>query len=318
MKSGKKVLLFVCDDLIGTEILNILIPDMIAKGLKPVIVDTGSSRNVRFKNSPPEDVSFYGVGLFRDIVVPFLEERSPQGIWYGERKLYHTYRQLSEIFKLPYHHIKDVNSNEIPSIIEYENDVVGGISVRFLQIFGSNTINLMKSKGFLWNIHGGILPHYKGLLIPVWVKATGGHETGCTLHHIDEGIDTGAVLNVETVPMVEGRSILKLYSDLAPKCANLISAELAYYLAYGRSKKGEPQDDPTKTYYPYPNREQIEATGLVFTTANEVVAHYLDRFTLPFSSERSELQSLLQTAITKKMEPQSVPVLQGYDNDKIS
>src|SRR5207237_2254518 len=45
------------------------------------------------------------------------------------------------------------------------------------------------------NIHGGIMPHYRGLAGSYWALANGEPDKcGSTIHLIDEGIDTGAIL----------------------------------------------------------------------------------------------------------------------------
>lgn len=46
----------------------------------------------------------------------------------------------------------------------------------------------------VWNVHMGILPDYKGPLTNFWLIKKGGDWFGCTIHEIDEGVDTGPIL----------------------------------------------------------------------------------------------------------------------------
>lgn len=44
------------------------------------------------------------------------------------------------------------------------------------------------------NIHGGLLPQYRGANVLNWVLVNGERETGVTIHYVDSGIDTGDVI----------------------------------------------------------------------------------------------------------------------------
>lgn len=46
----------------------------------------------------------------------------------------------------------------------------------------------------LYNIHFSLLPKYKGMYTSVFPLLNGEHQSGVTLHHIDEGIDTGDII----------------------------------------------------------------------------------------------------------------------------
>ena len=58
---------------------------------------------------------------------------------------------------------------------------------------------LIKPKQFstkeLYNIHFSKLPEYKGMYTSAWPLLTGTNASGVTLHKIDEGIDTGEIID---------------------------------------------------------------------------------------------------------------------------
>jgi phosphoribosylglycinamide formyltransferase-1 len=58
--------------------------------------------------------------------------------------------------------------------------------------------------GRMLNIHPSLLPKYPGLA--AWKQAleAGESETGCTVHLVDAGIDTGKILAFERVPIQPG------------------------------------------------------------------------------------------------------------------
>lgn len=44
------------------------------------------------------------------------------------------------------------------------------------------------------NVHAALLPQYRGANVLNWVLVNGERETGVTIHHMDEGIDTGDII----------------------------------------------------------------------------------------------------------------------------
>jgi len=54
----------------------------------------------------------------------------------------------------------------------------------------------------LLNIHPSLLPAYPGLM--AWTQAVddGAKESGCTVHHVDAGMDTGAIIIQAKVPVL--------------------------------------------------------------------------------------------------------------------
>ena len=51
------------------------------------------------------------------------------------------------------------------------------------------------------NLHGALLPDYRGLLPGFWVLANGESHTGATVHYMTERVDQGAVILQERVPI---------------------------------------------------------------------------------------------------------------------
>jgi methionyl-tRNA formyltransferase len=98
-------------------------------------------------------------------------------------------------------------------INEIQIDVL--ISVNYLFIIEKDLINLPKNLAF--NIHGSLLPKYRGRTPHVWAIINNEKTTGITAHIIDEGCDTGDILQQTIVPILDddtGSSLLAKFADL--------------------------------------------------------------------------------------------------------
>ncbi|XP_058449631.1 trifunctional purine biosynthetic protein adenosine-3 [Malaya genurostris] len=60
-----------------------------------------------------------------------------------------------------------------------------------------------KWKGRLINIHPALLPKHKGIHAQRQALEAGDSESGCTVHFVDEGVDTGAIILQEIVPILK-------------------------------------------------------------------------------------------------------------------
>lgn len=64
-----------------------------------------------------------------------------------------------------------------------------------------------KWKGKLINIHPSLLPKYPGLNVQQKAIDAGDVETGCTVHFVDEGVDTGSIIVQERVPILTNDTV---------------------------------------------------------------------------------------------------------------
>ena len=77
-------------------------------------------------------------------------------------------------------------------------------------------------KGRIINLHPALLPKFGG--VGMWgenvhkaVLAAGEKESGCTVHLVDSGCDTGKILIQKKVPVKAGDTVESLYERIAPK-----------------------------------------------------------------------------------------------------
>jgi len=95
-------------------------------------------------------------------------------------------------------------------IKEREIDVL--VSVNYLFIIEHDLIRLPKL--FAFNVHGSLLPKYRGRTPHVWAIINNETETGITAHVIDDGCDTGGIIEQIIIPICSddtGATVLQKY-----------------------------------------------------------------------------------------------------------
>lgn len=98
------------------------------------------------------------------------------------------------------------------------------------------------------NVHGSLLPKYRGRTPHVWAIINDEKEAGITAHLITNECDRGGILFQEKVPITKddtGGSVLRKYNGLYPKIIdNVISA------VRSDSVRATEQDEAKATYFP--------------------------------------------------------------------
>ena len=95
------------------------------------------------------------------------------------------------------------------------------------------------------NVHGSLLPKYRGAAPVQWMVLNGETTAGVTTMYMDRGLDTGDILLVSETKVGENETAGELFDRLAAMGADLIS-ETIKRLPEGIERK--PQDDGQSTY----------------------------------------------------------------------
>ena len=103
------------------------------------------------------------------------------------------------------------------------------------------------------NVHGSLLPKYRGAAPIQWAIANGETETGVTTMRIDAGLDTGDMLKKATTAIGAEETAPELSARLAGMGAELLVATLAA-MEEGRMTP-EPQDNAAATLAPILKKE---------------------------------------------------------------
>lgn len=106
------------------------------------------------------------------------------------------------------------------------------------------------------NIHGSLLPRWRGAAPIQRAILAGDAETGITIMQMDAGLDTGDMLLKRTVPIVPGQTAQMLHDVLAVAGAEALLEAIDGLLA-GRLQP-EPQDAAQATYAEKLHKEEAE------------------------------------------------------------
>ena len=96
------------------------------------------------------------------------------------------------------------------------------------------------------NVHASLLPKYRGAAPIQWAIANGESETGVALMQMDEGLDTGAVFSMRSMPISDAHDAGSLSVELAELGAALLRDDLPAILS--GELKADPQPDEEHSY----------------------------------------------------------------------
>lgn len=114
-------------------------------------------------------------------------------------------------YKIPCHVLAPHQKDELREILE---DVMPDliVTVTWRGLLPPEVLNI-PSKGAI-NLHGSLLPKYRGNAPVTWALLNGDKEIGATVHYIDEGMDTGDILEQVALPIGMDESVGDVFERL--------------------------------------------------------------------------------------------------------
>lgn len=156
---------------------------------------------------------------------------------------------------VPHHATSDINDPAFQRRLrELEVDLV--ISVACPQIVRAELLNL-PPEGVI-NIHGALLPKYRGKLPSFWVLANGEEKTGVTVHYMNEALDDGPIIVQKEVPIAPDDTLHSLVLKSKVDYGISALAEAVAQIAGGRVET-QPNREDNATYFSFPDQEAVAA-----------------------------------------------------------
>ncbi len=97
----------------------------------------------------------------------------------------------------------------------------------FMRLLSARLVS--RWEGRMLNVHPSLLPKHRGLHPHRQVLADGSPETGCSVHFVDAGMDTGKVIAQRALPVLPGDTeeslaerVLPLEHDLYPEAVRMV------------------------------------------------------------------------------------------------
>jgi methionyl-tRNA formyltransferase len=129
---------------------------------------------------------------------------------------------------IPFQRLDNINSSySIELIRKLEPDLI--ISTHFQQLLKKEIIEIPRI-GCV-NLHPSLLPKYRGMAPQHWPIIFGDSKTGVSVHYVNEGIDTGNIINQKILSIHPDCYVSELQSLLIPLYKEVINESLTLILS---------------------------------------------------------------------------------------
>lgn len=132
-------------------------------------------------------------------------------------------KEMAQTLGIPFIPVENVNTPQFLTLMdEYRPDLL--VSMSFNQILKKSIIDYAPH-GFI-NCHAGALPFYRGRNPLNWVLINGESHFGITVHYVDEGIDTGDIVEQRLYPISHTDNYGSLLQRAIKECANVLHSAI--------------------------------------------------------------------------------------------
>ncbi|WP_273820721.1 MULTISPECIES: bifunctional UDP-4-amino-4-deoxy-L-arabinose formyltransferase/UDP-glucuronic acid oxidase ArnA [Pseudomonas] len=191
-----------------------------------------------------------------------------------ENTFYGSVAQLCALKGIPVHAPEDANHPLwIERIAKLNPDFIFSFYYRNLL----SEALLATAKNGAFNLHGSLLPRYRGRAPANWVLVNGETETGVTLHRMVKRADAGAILAQNRVAIERSDTALSLHAKLRDSAASLLRDALPQ-LAQGKLSETA-QDESKATYF---GRRTAADGKLVWSKPAEQLFNLVRAVTKPY------------------------------------
>lgn len=149
------------------------------------------------------------------------------------------------------------------------------------------------------NIHASMLPRYRGPAPVLWALRNGDPDIGVTVHRIDEGVDTGPVLEQRGgIPLDDESSFPQLRLDLLPVIRDLLTTALAK-VASGEQGEPQPSDGGPRATRLEPEFSVVDWSHSARDVHNQVrMFRFIGSATAPVANLGGRWLRLVRTSLT--------------------
>jgi len=213
-----------------------------------------------------------------NVIALFTHEDNPnETIWYRTPAL------IAKERGVPIYTPEKVGTPEwVERIAALQPDLI--LSVYYRSMISTKILGLARLGAF--NIHGSLLPKYRGRAPVNWAVLHGESRIGMTLHRMVKAADAGAVVDQEGVKLGPRDTAGEAFLKVLP-CARRVLARQIDALLAGTAKE-TPQDETQATYF---GGRTPEDGRIDWTQPSRAIFNLVRAVTHPFPGAFSELDS---------------------------
>jgi len=165
-------------------------------------------------------------------------DRPEERIWFP------SVADLARSARIPVRYAEDLDGAAIEALVrDADPDVIYSFYYRSLL----RRAVLERARAGAFNLHGSLLPRYRGRVPVNWVIIRGEAETGVTLHHMVPRADAGDIVGQKRIPIAPRETVRTLYAKVIPAAVELVR-EYHPLIREGRAPR-IPQDEARATTF---------------------------------------------------------------------
>jgi hypothetical protein len=173
---------------------------------------------------------------------------------------YHSVARLAAAHEVPVLDAPDVDDPAfVDRICELDPDLF--VSVVAGQKLGADLLSVPEEAV---NLHGSLLPKYRGRAVAFWPMYYGDDRTGVTAHRMTTEWDAGPIIDQRAVPIAPGDTVHDVYLDLADTGADLACDLLDRYPTDFETRPNESAPSDYHTLPTAAERRRFKARGNAF------------------------------------------------------
>jgi methionyl-tRNA formyltransferase len=161
-----------------------------------------------------------------------------------EKIWFRSVAQLARQYGIPVHTPDSVNTPEwIARLREMQPDII--FSFYYRNLICQEILDMPRLGAF--NLHGSLLPKYRGRVPINWAVLNGETETGATLHHMVKRPDAGDIVDQEAVPIGPRDTAQDVFIKVTAVARQVVERSLAA-IKQDRAPR-RPQDESQASYF---------------------------------------------------------------------
>jgi len=202
-----------------------------------------------------------------NVIGVYTYEDNPKENWFPSVKL------LAQKHNIPTYTPEKLTQSDVEHIKGLKPEII--LSVYYRSLISDDILKLAPLGAF--NMHGSLLPKYRGRAPINWVLVKGEKETGATLHYMVAKADAGDIVGQKVVPIDNEDTALTLTKKVTAAACEIIKE--VYPLIETKNLKPRKQDMSISTYF----GRRTPADGLInWNSDAQTIYNLIRAVTKPF------------------------------------